>query len=418
MSSPERYKTIKSLYKGPSMRIYLTQAESTKQYYQLKAIDITTIDRDKQEKMCEDGKLLEKLLHPCIVKCKEVYKLKKSNICIVTEHIKGIDLFQKLQEHKAQPLPEHQVMEWFVQMLLGLSYCHNEGVLHYNLNSKSVLFTEEGYIKIGGFEIGSTLSTAVHINNTLVHESHYFAPEIIKGQAYTSKSDVWSLGVLLYEMCSLKFPFIDRSLMGLALKIGKGIFDPIQRYYSTDIKEIINNMLTVEANARPTLNHLLGTTVLIMIENKFVRENVGLFLDKVKDKEEYAILCKQWTANLSTEKSREVKPNLKIRVIKLAKKKPPVIRGKCIYNKTQVLKRIKSEDCTQNYFADIESNGSTTLNKEGNEDIRLQRVIKTKEEKVAIIEENKDSDNNKIKTEAKDENEGRKLSVNLMINLK
>lgn len=403
MSGPERYKTVKALYKGPSAKIYLTQSESTKLFYLLKAIDITTMSQEKKTKMFKDGKKLEKLSHPCIAKCKEVYKLKQSNICIVTEYIKGnlhtsnigIDLYEKLQKCAGKKLPEEEIMSWFSQILLALSYCHNEGIMHYNLSSKSVMFTPEGYVKVGNFGIGSSLNTAVHINETLMHESHYFAPEIIRDKPYTFKSDVWSLGVILHEMCSLKLPFTDNSLMGLALKIEKGSIDPIPGY-SSDIKELITSMLTIDSEARPTMNQLCGNFFLISIERKFVRGKIEAFLRTVRGKEEFAELCNEYLDVIDNEV--KAKPKLNITVVRLTKKKLPVVRGKLVFNKKQALKRVRSE-CKEmdNFFNDAETTGKelATLNKTSEVRVKSQDnhtpdsiekdKVNVEEEKVANI---------------------------------
>eukprot|EP00826_Nyctotherus_ovalis_P043742 TRINITY_DN4647_c0_g5_i1.p1 TRINITY_DN4647_c0_g5~~TRINITY_DN4647_c0_g5_i1.p1 ORF type:complete len:335 (-),score=52.87 TRINITY_DN4647_c0_g5_i1:315-1319(-) len=243
-------------------------------------------------------------------------------------------------------------MEWFVQMLLALSYCHSQGVTHHNLSSKSVLFTTQGYVKVGNFGIGSMPSIGLRINDELMYEAHYFAPEITQEQAYTFKSDVWSLGVILYEMCMLELPFVDRSLVGLAVKIRKGAFNPIEGDYSNELKEFITSMLAVDPDTRPNLSQLLGDLFINSIEKDYIKQQLKRFLEKVEAKPQFVTVCSQYAELLSGKSEELQRSKLNIKVIKLANKKLPVIRGKLVLNKDRVLKKVKSESTTLEKFFD------------------------------------------------------------------
>ena len=90
MKKPEKYKTIKTLVKTTLVKTFLSQAESTHENCIIKATDTSSMPQDKQNKLYEEAKKLGKLSHPCIIKVREVYRLKKSNICIVTDYLNGI----------------------------------------------------------------------------------------------------------------------------------------------------------------------------------------------------------------------------------------------------------------------------------------------------------------------------------------
>mmetsp|Transcript_43 Transcript_43/g.7 ORF Transcript_43/g.7 Transcript_43/m.7 type:complete len:84 (+) Transcript_43:459-710(+) len=78
---------------------------------------------------------------------------------------------------------------------------------------------------------------------TMVGTPYYLSPEIVENKPYSFKSDVWSLGVLLYEICALKPPFDGPSIHLLALKIVRGNFPPLPPHYSRDLKALVGSML-------------------------------------------------------------------------------------------------------------------------------------------------------------------------------
>jgi NIMA (never in mitosis gene a)-related kinase len=93
---------------------------------------------------------------------------------------------------------------------------------------------------------------------TIVGTPYYLSPEIVQNKPYSFKSDIWSLGVLLYEMCALKMPFDAQSLPLLSLKIIRCSYNPLPSIFSKDIKQIINQMLNVDSNKRPTIYDVLS----------------------------------------------------------------------------------------------------------------------------------------------------------------
>lgn len=88
---------------------------------------------------------------------------------------------------------------------------------------------------------------------TVVGTPYYLSPEIIESKPYSNKSDVWSMGVLLYEMCALKPPFNANSLQFLALKIVKGSYEPLQGNFTKELKSLIAQMLNIDPNRRPSV---------------------------------------------------------------------------------------------------------------------------------------------------------------------
>lgn len=124
---------------------------------------------------------------------------------------------------------EDQVLNYFTQICLALKHCHDRKILHRDLKSQNIFLTKKNIVKLGDFGIARVLSNTRSKAKTVVGTPYYLSPEIIESMPYSFKSDVWSLGVLLYEICALCPPFNATSLHQLAQRIIKGQFDKIPK---------------------------------------------------------------------------------------------------------------------------------------------------------------------------------------------
>lgn len=95
-------------------------------------------------------------------------------------------------------------MHWFVQICLGLNYIHSKRILHRDLKASNIFVTQTYCLKIGDFGIAKTLEGTLEAALTIVGTPYYMSPELCLSKPYTLKSDIWSLGCLLYEMAALK----------------------------------------------------------------------------------------------------------------------------------------------------------------------------------------------------------------------
>ena len=102
---------------------------------------------------------------------------------------------------------------------MALEYVHGRRVIHRDIKTQNIFLTGNNTIKIGDFGISKVLETTCQNANTVVGTPYYMAPEACQSEPYTSKSDVWALGCILYELCSLKKAFEADNLLGLVFKI-------------------------------------------------------------------------------------------------------------------------------------------------------------------------------------------------------
>ena len=114
-------------------------------------------------------------------------------------------------------LSENVIFHLIIQALFGLKYIHDKNIIHGNIKPTSLLLTENGEVKLGSFGVATTLEQLLNNPQQMIRTMSYMAPECLVGEKYDSKSDIWSLGVVLYEMTALKLPFPD--LMKLLIKL-------------------------------------------------------------------------------------------------------------------------------------------------------------------------------------------------------
>jgi NIMA (never in mitosis gene a)-related kinase 1/4/5 len=100
------------------------------------------------------------------------------------------------------------------------------------LKAQNVFLTEGGLVKLGDFGVARVLEHTAAKARTVVGSPYYLSPEIIENRPYSFKTDIWSLGTLLYEMCALQPPFKANNLQFLALKIVQGAPPPLPKMYS------------------------------------------------------------------------------------------------------------------------------------------------------------------------------------------
>eukprot|EP00919_Chromeraceae_sp_WS-2016_P000014 GHVR01000057.1.p1 GENE.GHVR01000057.1~~GHVR01000057.1.p1 ORF type:complete len:151 (-),score=6.54 GHVR01000057.1:1234-1686(-) len=138
--------------------------------------------------------------------------------------------FIKAWKKRDEVLNEKVIANWFIQLLFGVKALHSKKVLHRDLKSANVFLTSNKTIKIGDFGISKVLDATSA--KTFVGTPYYLSPEVCDNRPYNLKSDLWSLGCIMYELCTLTYPFQASNLLGLAMKILNEEVKPIPNYYS------------------------------------------------------------------------------------------------------------------------------------------------------------------------------------------
>ncbi|XP_071490539.1 uncharacterized protein [Diadema antillarum] len=253
-----RYRVEKKLGSGNFGTAFLVfdmkanPSKGEEQWKVLKEISCGDLAPDETVDAMHEAKLLSKLHHPNIVKFYDSF-LDGEFFCIITEYCEGGDLDEKITAWKkgGKSFDQNVIMDWFVQLALAVQHMHSRRVLHRDLKTRNI-FLKKNMIKIGDFGISRVLMGTTDMASTFTGTPYYMSPEVLKHEGYNSKSDVWSIACILYELCALQHAFEGQSLMGVMYKIVEGKTPTIPQQYDKNIQDILNVMLNRDPAKRPS----------------------------------------------------------------------------------------------------------------------------------------------------------------------
>ena len=176
------------------------------------------------------------------------------------EYAGGGDLYNKIISYKKKGsyMPEKEVWHYFVQIIRGLQALHDLKIVHRDIKCANLFLTKEGVLKLGDLNVSKVAKRGML--QTQTGTPYYASPEVWKDRPYDSKSDIWSVGCVLYEMCALNPPFRAQDMNGLCQKILKGIYPPIPAIYSQDLVQMIRGLLQQTPSLRPNCTQILAMT--------------------------------------------------------------------------------------------------------------------------------------------------------------
>ncbi|KIK91246.1 hypothetical protein PAXRUDRAFT_831005 [Paxillus rubicundulus Ve08.2h10] len=235
-------------------------------------------ERDRKQIVAEVN-ILKDLDHEHIVRYHDRHVDREAGILyILMEYCGGGDLSTVIKQalKHNRPVPEDTIWNYFMQTLLALQHCHHplsharsgsssdgDGkdrrpqILHRDLKPDNVFLDENHSVKLGDFGLSKALAQA-SFANTYVGTPYYMSPELMQEKAYDSKSDIWSLGCLIYELCALKPPFHEaKTHAELSISIRNGRIPPLPRGYSQALSNVIKAMLNLNPAMRPSATQLL-----------------------------------------------------------------------------------------------------------------------------------------------------------------
>ena len=218
-----------------------------------------------------EGKILKELSHPNIIHFREVLT-DKDYLYIVMDYADGGDLSMKIREQEGKFFDENKILDWFTQVCLAIKHIHDRKILHRDIKSQNIFLMKNGQIKLGDFGIAKCLNQTIDKAKTYVGTPYYLSPEIINSQPYDFKSDIWSLGVLLYEMCALKMPFDASNLPQLYIKIINCNYQPLSNNYSDELKKLVKAMLNETSLKRPNIEQVLNYSIIKSRIRKFLND--------------------------------------------------------------------------------------------------------------------------------------------------
>ncbi|KAM7399010.1 hypothetical protein PAMP_018304 [Pampus punctatissimus] len=251
----EKYSVQKVIGEGSFGRALLVQCKNTQVKYVVKEIQLPK-NQSKFENTRREAVLLSRMKHPNIVTFREAFEA-ADLLCIVMEYCCGGDLLQRIQQQKTMQFCVNDILKWFSQMCSGAKHIHDKRVLHRDLKSKNIFLTDNGTIKLGDFGSACILNSSKAYAHTYVGTPYYVAPEIWDNKPYNNKSDVWSLGCVLYELCTLRHPFQASSWKSLILKVCRGAYSPLPNHLPYELQYLVKQMFKTNPKDRPSLHTIL-----------------------------------------------------------------------------------------------------------------------------------------------------------------
>uniref|UniRef100_A0A665SX32 non-specific serine/threonine protein kinase n=1 Tax=Echeneis naucrates TaxID=173247 RepID=A0A665SX32_ECHNA len=213
--------------------------------------------------------VLAKMSHPNIVQYKESFE-EGGSLYIVMDYCEGGDLFKKINAQKGLLFSEEQILDWFVQICLALKHVHDRKILHRDIKSQNIFLTKDGTVQLGDFGIARVLNSTVELARTCIGTPYYLSPEICENKPYNNKSDIWALGCVLYEMCTLKHAFEAGNMKNLVLKIIRGSYPPVSVHYSQDLRSLLAQLFKRNPRERPSVGSILDRPFLYCRIERFL----------------------------------------------------------------------------------------------------------------------------------------------------
>ncbi|KAE8627198.1 hypothetical protein XENTR_v10006904 [Xenopus tropicalis] len=256
----EQYNIVRVIGEGSFGRALLVCHKSSNHKYVMKEIRLPKSFHAMEDSR-KEAVLLANMKHSNIVTFQESFE-GDGHLYIVMEYCQGGDLLQKIKLQKGRLFTEQTILQWFVQICLAVQYIHEKRVLHRDIKSKNIFLTQSCNIKLGDFGSARILTSPAAYACTYVGTPYYVPPEIWENMPYNNKSDIWSLGCVLYELCTLKHPFQAGSWKNLILKICQGSYKPLPLQYSYELRSLINQMFRKNPRSRPSASTILSRTAL------------------------------------------------------------------------------------------------------------------------------------------------------------
>lgn len=213
----DRYEIIRLIGEGGMANVYLALDTILNRYVAVKVLRGDLANDEKfVRRFQREAISASSLSHPNIV---EMYDVGEDNgqYFIVMEYIEGKTLKSLIKKRGALSIPE--VLDIMLQISSGLACAHNSYIIHRDIKPQNILILDDGRVKITDFGIAMALNKEeVTQTNSVMGSVHYLPPEQANGSGSTIKSDIYSLGILMYELLTGKLPFKGENAVEIAIK--------------------------------------------------------------------------------------------------------------------------------------------------------------------------------------------------------
>ena len=262
--SVNQYRIISPLGAGGMGEVYLAEDTRLERRVALKFLPaLLTRDKGHMRRFEQEARAVAALSHPNVCVIHEVVETAEGNTCIVMEYVEGVTLRERLAEG---PMKVGEALNAAIQAASALSAAHAAGIVHRDIKLENIMLRRDGYAKVLDFGLakltetrtatGSGETTQELVNTTpgmVVGTVSYMSPEQARGLPVDTRSDVWSLGVVLYELVSGRQPFQGATPTDVIISIAEREPAPLAKYAAgvpTRLQQIVTKALAKDREQR------------------------------------------------------------------------------------------------------------------------------------------------------------------------
>lgn len=251
------FEILAKIGEGSYSSVFKVLRKSDQNIYAMKKVVMRKLKPKEKSNALNEIRILASIDHPNIISYKQAFfDEDNESLCIIMDYADGGDLYQRILDHKkrSSPMSENFIWHLLIKLTRALKVLHEMRIMHRDLKSANVFLGKDGKVKLGDLNVSKVLKE--NMNHTQTGTPYYASPEVWKDEPYDVKSDIWSLGCVIYEAAGLKPPFQAEDMKSLYKKVIKGAFAPLGEY-SEDFNEMVKLLLTIDPNKRPSAADIL-----------------------------------------------------------------------------------------------------------------------------------------------------------------
>ncbi|WP_459128727.1 protein kinase domain-containing protein [Guggenheimella bovis] len=262
----DRYEIINEIGTGGMATVYLAYCRVLKRKVAIKVLN-TFEENGRENLLIYEAKAIARVNHPNIVQVYDIFEDDEKTY-IVMEYVSGITLKELLRQQA--PLPEEDLIEYSQKLAQALAHAHQNGVIHRDIKPENIIIDRNHEPKITDFGIAHVSNENTIIRSDQVFGSlRYASPEQLKGNVIDERSDIYSLGVVMYEMATASMPFPDESPVTAAFR---------------KLKEPLPNVLTLNPHLSERVSRVILRATAIDPQERY--RSMGEIYNDLKDQKE------------------------------------------------------------------------------------------------------------------------------------
>ena len=269
-----KFEVIKKLSNSDFGAIYKILNKEDNNYYSIKKISLKSVEENEINEIKNVSKILSELKSENIIKYYDSFE-DKTAFNIIMEYCDGLDLRKFIDEHKKSNnyIKKNIILHIILEICNGLKELHNNNLIHRDLKPENLFLNADLTIKIGDFGFTRKFQNIYDYVRTKMISMLYMAPEIFNEEKYDNKVDIWALGCIIYELCTLNYCFENKSMNDLLRKITNNNHGKIDiNIYGEDLQNLIDSLLNKNYKERPSVDDIIKTITQNLSES--FKENI------------------------------------------------------------------------------------------------------------------------------------------------